>query len=48
LKDVLAYEGIQKREKIVSLLRIIAYRIGSEISVESIGNELGDERRRFF
>ena len=41
LKDVLAYEGIQKREKIVSLLRIIAYRIGSEISLESIGNELG-------
>lgn len=41
LKDVLAYEGIQKRDKIVSLLRIIAYRIGSEISVESIGNELG-------
>ncbi len=41
LKDVLAYEGIQKREKIVSLLRIIAYRIGSEISIESIGNELG-------
>jgi len=41
VKDVLAYEGIQKREKIVSLLRIIAYRIGSEISVESIGNELG-------
>lgn len=41
LKDVLAYEGIQRREKIVSLLRIIAYRVGSEISVESIGNELG-------
>lgn len=41
LKDVLTYEGIQKREKIVSLLRIIAYRIGSEISIESIGNELG-------
>jgi len=41
LKDVLAYEGIQKRDKIVSLLRIIAYRIGSEISIESIGNELG-------
>jgi len=41
LKDVLAYEGIQRREKIVSLLRIIAYRVGSEISIESIGNELG-------
>lgn len=41
LKDVLAYEGIQRREKIVSLLRIIAYRVGSEVSIESIGNELG-------
>jgi predicted AAA+ superfamily ATPase len=41
LKDILAYEGIQRREKIVSLLRIIAYRVGSEISIESIGNELG-------
>jgi len=41
LKDVLAYEGIQRREKIVSLLRIIAYRVGSEISIESLGNELG-------
>lgn len=41
LKDILAYEGIQKREKIVSLLRIIAYRVGSEVSIESIGNELG-------
>lgn len=41
LKDILAYEGIQRREKIVSLLRIMAYRVGSEISIESIGNELG-------
>jgi predicted AAA+ superfamily ATPase len=40
LKDILAFEGIQKREKIVSLLKILAFRIGSEISVEGIGNEL--------
>lgn len=40
LKDVLAYEGIKKREKIVSLLRMIAFRIGSEISIESLGNDL--------
>ena len=40
LKDILAFEGIQKREKIVSLLKILAFRVGSEISVEGIGNEL--------
>jgi len=40
LKDVLAFEGIKKREKIVELLKILAFRIGSEISLEGIGNEL--------
>lgn len=40
LKDILAFEGIRKREKIISLLRMIAFRVGSEISVEGIANEL--------
>ncbi len=40
LKDILAFEGIRKRDKIVSLLRMIAFRLGSEISIEGIGNEL--------
>jgi len=40
LKDILAYEGIKKREKLVSLLRMIAFRVGSEVSIESIGNDL--------
>lgn len=40
LKDILAFEGIKKRDKIVSLLQKLAYRIGSEISLESLGNEL--------
>lgn len=40
LKDVLAFEGIKKREKIVELLKILAFRVGSEISLEGIGNEL--------
>jgi len=40
LKDILAFEGIRKRDVIVSLLRIIAFRVGSEISVEGIANEL--------
>ena len=40
LKDILAFEGIKKREKILSLLRMLAFRVGSEISIEGIGNEL--------
>jgi uncharacterized protein len=40
LKDILAFEGIRKQAKIVSLLRLIAFRVGSEISMESIGKDL--------
>lgn len=40
LKDILAFEGVRKQAKIVSLLRLIAFRIGSEISMESIGKDL--------
>jgi predicted AAA+ superfamily ATPase len=39
-KDILAFEGIRKRDVIVSLLRMIAFRVGSEISIEGIANEL--------
>lgn len=41
LKDILAFEGIQKSQKILSLLKILAFRVGNEISNEAIGNELG-------
>ncbi len=40
LKDIIAFEGIKKRDKIIQLLKIIAFRTGSEISIEGIGNQL--------
>jgi len=40
LKDILAFEGIKKRDKILALLQKIAFRAGSEISLEGLGNEL--------
>lgn len=40
LRDILAFEGIKKRDKIIALLQIIAFRTGSEISLESIGRDL--------
>ena len=40
LKDIIAFEGVKKREKIVNLLKIVAFRTGSEISMEAVGSEL--------
>lgn len=40
LRDILAFEGIKKRDKIIALLQIVAFRTGSELSLESIGREL--------
>ena len=40
LKDIIAFEGLKKRNIIVNLLKIIAFRVGSEISMEGIGREL--------
>jgi len=41
LRDIFAFEGIKKRDKIIGLMQKIAFRSGSEISLESIGKELG-------
>ncbi len=41
LKDILAYDGIRNSKKILDLLRMLAFRIGKEISIENIGNALG-------
>jgi len=40
LKDILAFEGIKKRDKILALLQKLAFGSGSEISLEALGREL--------
>ncbi len=40
LKDILAFEGIKKRDKIIALLQKLAFRNGSEISMENLAKEL--------
>lgn len=40
MKDILAYEGIKKRDVIFNLLKLIAFRVGSEISLEGVGRDL--------
>ena len=41
LKDVLTYSGIKHSDKLVDLLRLIAYQVGSEVSYNEISNKLG-------
>lgn len=41
LKDIITYAGIKYSDKIVNLLRLIAYQVGSEVSYHELGTQLG-------
>jgi predicted AAA+ superfamily ATPase len=41
LKDILSYAGIRQSHKLIDLLRLIAYQIGSGVSYNEISNQLG-------
>jgi uncharacterized protein len=41
LKDILAYEGIRQSDKIVKLLRLIAFQTGNEVSYTELASQLG-------
>lgn len=40
IKDLLAFEGIQKAKKIIDLLILLAFQIGKEVSHAELGNQL--------
>jgi uncharacterized protein len=41
LRDILAFEGIRNADKIRHLLRLIAFQIGKEVSLNELGQQLG-------
>jgi len=41
LKDILMVDGIKNSDKLYSLLRLIAFQIGKEVSLEELGRQLG-------
>ena len=41
LKDILKVDGIKNSHKLYSLLRLIAFQIGKEVSLEELGRQLG-------
>ena len=40
LKDILVFEGIKHADKIYNLLRLIAYQVGKEVSIQELANQL--------
>ena len=40
LKDILVFEGIKNSDKILALLRLIAFQVGKEVSLQELGNQL--------
>ena len=40
LKDILAYEVIKKADKLIDLLRLIAFQIGNEVSIDELAMNL--------
>ncbi|MGZ9677226.1 ATP-binding protein [Flavobacterium sp. GNP001] len=41
LKDILVYEGIKQSNKILDLLKLIAFQIGQEVSLQELARQLG-------
>lgn len=39
LKDILAFERIKNSSKLVSLLKLLAYQVGNEVSMEELGRQ---------
>ncbi len=40
LKDILIFNGIKNADKIYDLLRLIAFQLGKEVSLQELGNQL--------
>ncbi|OFZ34153.1 MAG: ATPase [Bacteroidetes bacterium RIFCSPHIGHO2_02_FULL_44_7] len=45
IRDILEFEGVRKSEKIMGLLRLIAFQVGKEVNVEELAKSLKDISR---
>ena len=44
LKDILEHDGIKNSSKMINLLRLVAFQIGKEVSLDELGKKLGLSR----
>jgi uncharacterized protein len=40
IRDILVYEGVKKSDKLIDLLRLIAFQVGKEINIEELASNL--------
>ena len=45
IRDILTFEKLKKPEKILKLLRLVAFQIGSEVSLSELGQQLGIDKK---
>jgi predicted AAA+ superfamily ATPase len=45
IRDILSFERLKKPDKIISLLRLIAFQIGQEVSLSELGKQLGIDKK---
>ena len=43
-RDILALSGIRNRDRMADLLRLLAYQVGSQVSLDELGRQLGMSR----
>jgi predicted AAA+ superfamily ATPase len=41
LRDILAFDGLRNTAKLLDLLKLVAFQVGSELSFEELGKQLG-------
>ncbi len=44
LRDILMYDGLKHSQKLYDLLRLLAWQVGSEVSIEELGKQLSMSR----
>lgn len=44
IRDILTFERLKKPDKIVKLLRLIAFQVGKEVSLPELGSQLGIDK----
>lgn len=45
LKDILAFDKVQNSKTLLDLLRLLAFQIGSEVSLNELGRQLGIDKK---
>jgi predicted AAA+ superfamily ATPase len=46
LKDIISFDGIRNSGKVMGLLKLLAFQMGKEVSLQELGKQLGMSKTR--